>query len=79
MYTYRGLLFLKDAFFSLFKEDFRKTLNLQNKVTLTISVPIWSFPKMENSIGSVVVEILSYRQNVILLYVIGLVEFVLSL
>ena len=26
-------------------------------------VSMWSFPKMENSIGSVVIEILSYRQK----------------
>ena len=34
--------------------------------------PIWSWPKIENSFGSVVIEILSFRQKTLLLYTLGL-------
>ena len=32
---------------------------------------MWSLPEMENPIGSVVIEILSFRQKPLLLYIIG--------
>ena len=46
-----------------------QVLNLEIKYPKTIPGPMWSFPKIKNSIGSIVIEILSYRhKNLITLY-----------
>ena len=37
---------------------------LQYKYEIAISGPLWSFPKMDNSITSVVNDLLSYRQKI---------------
>ena len=39
------------------------------KYTLSFQGPIWRFPRVENSIGSVIKEILNYRQKTLLLFV----------
>ena len=49
-----------------------KVLNLKTKQPKTTQGPMLSFPLMENSIGLVVFEILSFRQKTLLLYAIGL-------